>query len=103
MATDAIDGWPCATGNYGAPEVAFEWTAQVGGTVEFGLVDARPTELNHDLFVVASQDGVRAPAQCVAFGFNSVVFEARPGTTYFLVADGYFQDEGAFEAELSCR
>ncbi len=99
--TAQLDGYDCNVGNYAAPEAIYEYRADDSGSVEWALVDANPTEVNHDVMVL---DGAMnlVFAQCREFGFNSVGFEAVSGNTYYLVVDGYNHDAGPFAARLSC-
>ena len=71
-------------------------------TAEARFVDPRPQIINHDLFILESQDGVCTPEHAVERGFNGVEFETVAGRTYFIVVDGANGDEGAFELELDC-
>ena len=100
--TDVIDGYPVSIGNYGGPELAWAFQAQLSEDVTFELVDPRPTVINHDLFVLAYGDGTCQSANAVARGFNAVTFAAEAGRTYFLLLDSFADDGGAFEAHLDC-
>lgn len=100
-ATDVIDGWPVAVGNYAAPEAAYRLEVTASGPASFGLVDPSPTELNHDVFVLDAADGCR-PEAAIAYGFNAVEFEAEAGHTYYLVVDGYDDNAGPFDARVDC-
>ncbi|MCP4872267.1 MAG: hypothetical protein GY898_26490 [Proteobacteria bacterium] len=101
-AVPAMDAYPCNVGNYDSAELVYEWVA-TSATAEFSLVDATPTELNHDLFVLDGGEGQCSAAQCVAHGFNSVEFDAVPGRTYYLVVDGFYEETGPFQARLDCN
>ncbi len=101
-ATDAIDGYPVAVGNYSGPEIAYAFRPTHTETATFKLIDPDPTELNHDLFVLEQGDGTCVAASAVARGFNDVSFEVEAGKTYFLVVDGFDGAMGAFDAELEC-
>jgi hypothetical protein len=96
-----LDGYSCNVGNYGAPEVIYEWVADRSGPVEWALLGATPTEVNHDVVVLEGAFGL-ATGQCSDWGANSVAFDAVAGRTYFLVVDGYGNDAGAFTAALTC-
>lgn len=101
QAVAAMDAYPCNVGNYDSPEIVYSWTATTS-TAEFALIDAEPTEINHDLFVLDGAGGTCTAAECVAHGFNSVEFDAVPGRTYYLVVDGFYEEMGPFQAELRC-
>ena len=96
-----LDGYSCNVGNYDAPEAIYQWTATTSGPVEWALIDAAPTDVNHDVLVLDGALGLLA-ADCTAWGANSVGFDAVAGHTYFLVIDGYNDDAGPFAAELAC-
>ena len=100
-ATDVIDGWPVAVGNYTAPEVAYRLTVTASGPATFALVDPAPSTLNHDLFVLDAADGCR-PEAAIAMGFNAVDFEAEAGRAYVLVVDGFDDNAGPFDARVDC-
>ena len=98
---EQLDSYSCNIGNYSAPEAIYEWKAPYTGQAEWSLLNAQPTEVNHDVMVV---DGAMSLVfgQCQAWGSNSVSFAVTQGQTYFLVVDGYHWDAGPFEARLSC-
>ncbi len=102
-AVAGMDAYPCNVGNYDAPEMVYRWTATTGSEVEFALVGASPTDINHDLFVLDGGGGSCSAEYCVAHGFNSVTFEPVPGNIYYLVVDGFWDEAGAFEAVLNCN
>lgn len=102
FATSALNGYSVAVGNYNAPELAWTFVAPYSGPVEVALVDPVPTEVNHDLFILDGGAGVCTAGEAIAFGFNSVEFEAQEGHTYYFVVDGFDQDAGAFEAVVNC-
>ena len=102
-ATSVINGYPVSVGNYSGPEVAWVYHAEVSGEVTFRLLNAEPTWVNHDLFVLSGAMGRCLADGALARGFNEVVFDARAGDDYFLVIDGYNGDQGRFEAELECE
>ncbi len=97
--TDAIDFWPVSQGNYRGPEVAYAWEASKTGTVEWKLLHPRPTEVNHDLFIL---DGTCRAEDAIVRGFNDVVFTVTEGDIVLLLLDGFDGDIGPYEAELDC-
>jgi len=101
-AVAALDAYPCNVGNYDSAELVYRWVATTA-SAEFSLIDAVPTEINHDLFVLDGNSGVCTAAECVAHGFNSVEFDAVPGQTYYLVVDGFYEETGPFQARLDCN
>jgi len=101
-ATTAMDGYGCNVGNYEAPELVYSWTATSSDVMTFELLNPIPTELNHDLLILEGTDNMCSSTRCVAYGFSSVEFEPVIGNTYFLVVDGFLQESGAFEAQVSC-
>ncbi|GEM_PF-731497 len=100
-ATDVLDFYDVAVGNYSGPEVTYWFDAQATEEVEFALVDPSPSVLNHDLFVLDARVGCTSGA-ALDYGFNSLSFDAREGERYYLVVDGFAGSRGPFEARLEC-
>ena len=98
---EQLDSYSCNIGNYSAPEAIYEWKAPYTGEAEWSLLNAQPTEVNHDVMIL---DGAMSLVfgQCQTWGSNSVTFAVNQGETYYLVVDGYHWDAGPFEARLSC-
>jgi len=97
-----LDFYSCRVGNYEAPERTYTFVAPQDGLVQLRMIDPRPTQLDHDVFVL---DGAPATGEdCVEHGFNSLEFEARMGARYTVVVDGSGQTQaGEFELEISCE
>ncbi len=102
LATDVLDGYPELVGTYDGPELGFAFEAAAGHTVELRLVDAVPTELDHDLLVLDRSTGACAAADMVASGFNSLEFVPEHTGLYTVVVDGYDGAAGPFTLELNC-
>jgi hypothetical protein len=100
-ATDVLDHYPIAVGDWSGPEIAYVFDAGPGQEVSFTLIDPVPMDVNHDLFVLDASMGCHNGA-AVARGFNEVTFEAEMGRRYYLVVDGYAGDAGRFDARLDC-
>jgi len=98
--TDNIDFWPSliAVGNFEGPEVAYAWTPSTSGDAKIKFVNPRPTEVNHDIFLLLDPqgDGSCKGENAVKRGHNDLVYEVEAGQTYMVVIDGYHNDEGAF-------
>lgn len=101
-ATDSIDSWPVAVGNYGGAEIAYAFRAPESGTVAWELLGAQPTVVNHDLFVLDGSDGSCESSGTMARGFNSVEFQATRGQVYFLVLDSFPGEEGPYQVRIDC-
>ena len=99
--TAQSDGYDINVGSYAAPEAIYEFVAPADGLVEWSLVDAQPTVVNHDVFVLDGALGL-VTGSALDWGHNSVEFEAVAGQSYYLVVDGYDLDSGPFAAALSC-
>ena len=99
--TTAIDSYPVAPGLFDGPEIAWEFVAEHSGEISWGLHDPTPTDVDHDLFLLAGDGPCRAD-QALARGPNSLDFEVTAGERYYLLIDGYQGDAGPFEAQLSC-
>ncbi len=100
IATDNIDSWPSsiAVGNFEGPEVAYYWTAPITGTAKIKLVRPRPTQVNHDIFLLLdpADDGSCNSHNAAKRGHNDLTFEVRAGQHYFVVIDGFNGDVGPF-------
>jgi phosphatidylserine/phosphatidylglycerophosphate/cardiolipin synthase-like enzyme len=101
--TTVIDGYPGTVGNYGGPEVAFAFRSTLNEPVSWSLIGARPSEVNHDLFVLTEGDGTCRAANSQDRGFNSLEFDGEAGSVYFLVLDSFTGREGGFEVSLECE
>jgi len=100
-ATNQLDSYPIAVGNYEAREIAYSFVAPHDGAVSFEFIDAVPTVVDHDIFLLSGDIGCTAEA-ALERGFNSLSFMAQAGETYYLVIDGYNGAEGAFEVAVEC-
>ena len=101
VATQNIDFWPVSVGNYDGPEVAFAFRPDASGEASVRLLDADPTAMNQDLFVLSGSDRCERDAAS-ARGFNSLDLEVEAGEVHFLVVDGFDGDAGTFTIELDC-
>ena len=100
-ATNVIDFWDVAVGNYRGPEIALAFRPGTSGEATVRFVNPDPNEVNLDVFVIRGSDECRSE-DVFGRGFNSLDFEATGGQTHFLVVDGFDGDAGAFELELEC-
>ncbi len=100
-ATDVLDHYPIAVGNYSGAEIAYRFDPPTSGEVTFKLIAPDPTTVNHDVFVLDASEGCTNSA-AIARGFNDVTFDADPAKRYYLVVDGYDGDEGLFGAQVVC-
>jgi hypothetical protein len=101
-ATRALSGYPINTGNYEAPELVYEWAGGTG-EVEFRFIDPHPYEVNHDIIILDGSGNECVSANAIAYGFNSLTFTPEGSGPFYVVVDGYDQDEGAFQLELDCN
>jgi hypothetical protein len=101
--TSTMSSYPVSVGNYSGPELSWLYYAERSGWVTWQLIDAEPTAVNHDVFVLSGTMGSCLADGALARGFNEISFEARAGESYFLVIDGYNGDAGRFEAALDCE
>jgi hypothetical protein len=97
-----IGGYPINPGVYSGPEAAFAFRSPVSGTVTFRLVDPTPTEVDQDIVVLHSPTGVCSSDHAVAWGPNSMEFDATRGEQYIVVVDGFDGDAGEFTLEVVC-
>jgi hypothetical protein len=99
--TTVIDGYPVAPGHFDGPEIAWEFVAERSGRIAWDLVDPRPIDVDHDVFVLAGDGPCRAD-QALARGPNGLDFDVVAGERYYLLIDGYDGDAGPFDVELVC-
>ena len=99
-ATDVMTNYSEGVGTFDGPEIVFSFLPEVTEVARLRLLNPKPTEVDHDLFVL---DGVCAPDRAVASGFNVAEFQAVEGEEMFLVVDGYNGDSGAFGVRLECN
>ncbi len=97
-----LSGYSCNVGNYDAPEAIYEFVAPGTGEVEWALVDPTPMAVNHDVIVLDGGWNL-VNADCLTWGSNSVTFDAVEGETYYLVVDGYDEDAGPYQAQVTCE
>ncbi len=88
--------------DYAYGELVYEW-AGGGGEVEFRFIDPEPYNINHDIIILDASGGECSSANAIEYGFNSLTFTPEGSGPYYVVVDGYDQDEGAFELELDCN
>lgn len=100
-ATDTLDFYDVAVGNYRGPELTFWFDATATETASLELVDPAPSVLNHDLFVLDARQGCTSAA-AVEYGFNSVDVDVVAGERYYVVVDGFDGHHGEFRLGLDC-
>ncbi|MBJ94027.1 MAG: hypothetical protein CMP23_06055 [Rickettsiales bacterium] len=100
-ATEQLDSYSIVVGNYDGAEVAYSFVAPYEGAVSVQLVDAQPTVVDHDLFLLWGEGECTAEA-ALERGHNSLSFMAQAGERYYFVVDGFDGAEGAFEVALEC-
>ncbi len=84
--TDLSARYGCNSAVYDGPEFAYAYEPAADGTVELDLTS---TGWDLDLFVLVDKGFGCNPANCLAWGTNHVKFEAKAGTKYYVVVDGY--------------
>jgi len=94
--TDRIDTYSCTGWDESGPEYAYTFVPSVGGQVDVSLSDL---SADLDLFIVAP--GCNA-ANCLAYGDETVSFDAVAGELYYIVVDGYEGAVGDYTISVSC-
>ena len=85
--TDVMDGYPVSVGNYGGSEIVWAFQATKSETASFALIDAEPTVINHDIFILEQgSTGTCESSNATARGFNSIDFDVVAGNKDFLFA-----------------
>ena len=97
-----INCYPVAPGVYSGAELGVSFLAETTGTVTFGLLDAQPMVVDHDVFALASPDGACKADQAIDSGPNAVSISVVAGDRYVFVIDGYNGAAGEFVAEVTC-
>ncbi len=97
--TTAIETYGCSPWNYTGPEMAWPLTVDAPATVTVSLAnEAADTDI-----VVLSDAGLGCnPVSCLTWGYSAATFDAVPGTTYYVVVDGYNGATGSFDLTVSC-
>ena len=99
FSADLMDAYPVAVGTDQGREAVYSFTAPHSGEATFRLVDPQPTEVNHDVFILAAQADSCSAERAVAWGFNSASAELLAGETVMVVVDGYAGDIGFYMLE----
>jgi hypothetical protein len=103
---DNVDAYSCNSYDYSGSEYTYTLTVDVPQTVTVTLdneVDDQDTPVELDLLVLVDEGLGCNPAACIDYGFTSVTFDAAPGTTYYVVVDGYNGDEGNYDLAVTCQ
>jgi cysteine-rich repeat protein len=100
-ATDVVDNYSCVSWSETGPEYTYSYVAPQTGEVTVALSDL-DTGVDLDIFVLSSDGGVCDSANCLAYGSLSATFDAVEGETYYLVVDGYLDDEGSYTINVDC-
>ena len=102
-ASSVLDGYPVGIGDWTAPEIIFALDIPAGVVATAKLVDAVPSEVDHDLILLRDEEGQCRADAAVARGFHSLEIEGAEGPLPFLVVDGFAGDVGAFELSIECE
>lgn|GEM_PF-2312118 len=97
-----INGYPINTGLYDGPEIGFAFRAPLTAEIAFELVDASPTDVNHDLMILHTPTGTCDSSDAVAWGFNEANVQVTRGEQYIVVVDGFDGDAGGFSLRVNC-
>ncbi len=102
-ASQSLDSYPVAVGDWSAPELVYSLLLPESGQAEARLVDPRPLELDHDLFVLDSLEGSCSADDATARGHHSLELQGTPGSRLLVVVDGYAGDSGPFTLAIDCE
>ena len=102
-ASQSLDSYPVAVGDWSAPELVYSLHLPPWGAAELRLVDPRPMQVDHDLFVLKSPDGLCSADDAIARGHHSLQLEGEPGERVLVVVDGYGGDAGPFTLAMDCE
>jgi murein DD-endopeptidase MepM/ murein hydrolase activator NlpD len=101
-ATTVLATYPGVVGRYDGAEIVIAFETDSAADVAIALVDPRPLWVDHDLLLLADDDGVCAAANTLQRGFHALEFAAEAGALYYVVVDGYNSDAGPFELTVTC-
>ena len=88
------DIYACGGGDAPGPEAVYRFVPAADGDVEISLTDIA---IDLNLYLL---EGQCLPAQCTAFGDETLSFSAAAGTEYFIVVDGADPTGGDFVLHL---
>ena len=105
--TNAIDSYDCIDWDESGPEYTYVYTASVTGqaTLHIELVADELIEVvfgpqeDLDLFVLDADVGC-TPGACAAYGDHTVSWAVTPGSTWYLVVDGYNGQHSPYDLTL---
>ncbi|MBT9557441.1 MAG: hypothetical protein IV100_15480 [Myxococcales bacterium] len=91
----------CVEQDYSAPEQVYSFVAPNTATFRFNLP---PFDENEDLdvFILADQEGLCKPENCVTFGFSGAVVDLEAGERVYVVVDGYQGNVSPFNLTVDC-
>ena len=91
--------YSCSTDAFTGPEVSAAFVAPYDGAITITLSEE---SAETDILVITDAGGVCDAANCLVTGFSSVTFDAKAGSTYWVVIDGYNGAEGTFTIDVGC-
>ena len=97
--TDQIDSYPPSPWDESGPEYTYRFVPNVSGWVSVSLSNLTA---NLHIFVLDGGSGECAAANCIAYGPDTVAFNAVAGHTYYLVVDGYWGAVSNYHIAVSC-
>ncbi len=97
--TNLIDEYTCSNWSYAGPEYTYTFISPVSKTITVTLTDETAAT---DLMILGGGDGLCDPDECLAFGFDSVTFDAEAGALYYFVVDGWNGAEGTYTITVEC-
>jgi len=100
FATDKSDSYSCTQSLMDGPEYVYTFSSPTDAKVTVKLTnESADTRV---LVVAADKDGNCVSSNCIAYGEGSATFDAKAGTPYFVVVDGYNGAEGTYTISFGC-
>ncbi len=99
--TNVISKYSCSpTSVYSGNEYAYTYVATADTSVTVTLANETA-----DTDILVLQDGGLGcnPASCIATGMSNAQFNAKKGTTYYIVIDGYNGGNGSYDLAFTCQ
>ena len=98
-ATDVIDAWPCAPGDYTGKEFTWSFKSSDPKAVTVSIDNDQGSS---DVFVLADKGAGCSASACIKANVSTVKFVADPSKTYFVVVDGKKGSAGKFDLTVTC-